>query len=140
KDEFSSSAGNPTWLESDKPVLEVFGCMLNVRVPEEDLELRPRITVIGVGGGGSNAVNNMIRSDLQGVEFLVCNTDAQSLKMNLSERRIQLGTNVTRGLGAGASPNVGRAAAGEGMDDIMGYLEGSNMVFFTAGMGGDTGT
>jgi cell division protein FtsZ len=114
--------------------------MLNIRVPQEEIELRPRITVIGVGGGGSNAVNNMIRTELQGVEFLVCNTDAQSLKMNLSDRKIQLGTQVTRGLGAGARPEVGRAAAEEALDEIMGYLEGSNMVFITAGMGGGTGT
>ena len=114
--------------------------MLNVSIPQEEFELRPRITVVGVGGGGSNAVNNMIRTELQGVEFLVCNTDAQSLKMNLSERKIQLGTNVTRGLGAGARPEVGRAAAEEALDEIMGYLEGSNMVFITAGMGGGTGT
>lgn len=114
--------------------------MLNVRIPEEDLELRPRITVVGVGGGGSNAVNNMIRTELQGVEFLVCNTDAQALKMSLAERKIQLGLNVTRGLGGGARPDVGRAAAEESIDEIMGYLEGSNMVFITAGMGGATGT
>ncbi len=114
--------------------------MLNIRVPQEEIELRPRITVIGVGGGGSNAVNNMIKTELQGVEFLVCNTDAQSLKMNLSDRKIQLGTQVTRGLGAGARPEVGRAAAEEALDEIMGYLEGSNMVFITAGMGGGTGT
>lgn len=114
--------------------------MLNLHIPQEEVELRPRITVVGVGGGGSNAVNNMIRTELQGVEFLVCNTDAQSLKMNLSERKIQLGTHVTRGLGAGARPDVGRAAAEESLDEIMGYLEGSNMVFITAGMGGGTGT
>ena len=114
--------------------------MLNVRVPEEDLELRPRITVVGVGGGGSNAVNNMIRTELQGVEFLVCNTDAQSLKMSLSDRKIQLGAQLTRGLGGGARPDVGRAATEESLEEIMGYLEGSNMVFITAGMGGATGT
>ncbi len=114
--------------------------MLNISIPQEEVELRPRISVVGVGGGGSNAVNNMIRTELQGVEFLVCNTDAQALKMSLSERKIQLGTHVTRGLGAGARPEVGRAAAEEVMDDIMGYLEGSNMVFITAGMGGGTGT
>ncbi len=114
--------------------------MLNIRIPEEELELRPRITVVGCGGGGGNAVNNMISSGLQGVEFLVCNSDAQALKMSLSDRKIQLGLNVTRGLGAGARPDVGRAAAEEAMDEIMGYLEGSNMVFITAGMGGGTGT
>jgi cell division protein FtsZ len=114
--------------------------MLNIRIPEEELELRPRITVVGCGGGGGNAVNNMISSDLQGVEFLVCNSDAQALKMSLADRKIQLGLNVTRGMGAGARPDVGRAAADEALDEIMGYLEGSNMVFITAGMGGGTGT
>lgn len=114
--------------------------MLNIHIPEEELDLRPRITVVGCGGGGSNAVNNMISSGLQGVEFLVCNSDAQSLKMSLADRKIQLGLNVTRGLGAGARPDVGRAAADEALDEIMGYLEGSNMVFITAGMGGGTGT
>jgi cell division protein FtsZ len=114
--------------------------MLNIRIPEEDLELRPRITVVGVGGAGGNGVNNMITSGLQGVEFLVCNSDAQALKMNLADRKIQLGLNSTRGLGAGARPDVGRMAADEALDEIMGYLEGSNMVFITAGMGGGTGT
>lgn len=114
--------------------------MLNIRIPEEELELRPRITVVGAGGAGGNAVNNMISSGLQGVEFLVCNSDAQALKMSLADRKIQLGLNVTRGMGAGARPDVGRAAADEALDEIMGYLEGSNMVFITAGMGGGTGT
>jgi cell division protein FtsZ len=114
--------------------------MLNIRIPEEELELRPRITVVGVGGAGSNGVNNMITSGLQGVEFLVCNTDAQSLKMSQADRKIQMGLNVTRGLGAGARPDVGRAAAEEALDEIMGYIEGSNMVFLTAGMGGGSGT
>lgn len=114
--------------------------MLNIRIPEEELELRPRITVVGAGGAGGNAVNNMISSGLQGVEFLVCNSDAQALKMSLADRKIQLGLNVTRGMGAGARPDIGRAAADEALDEIMGYLEGSNMVFITAGMGGGTGT
>lgn len=114
--------------------------MLNIHIPEEEHDLRPRITVVGVGGAGCNGVNNMISSGLQGVEFLVCNSDAQSLKMNQADRKIQLGLNVTRGLGAGARPDVGRAAADEALDEIMGYLEGSNMVFITAGMGGGTGT
>lgn len=114
--------------------------MLNIHIPEEELDLRPRITVVGVGGAGCNAVNNMITAGLQGVEFLVCNSDAQSLKMNQADRKIQLGLNATRGLGAGARPDVGRAAADEALDEIMGYLEGSNMVFVTAGMGGGTGT
>jgi cell division protein FtsZ len=102
--------------------------------------LKPKITVIGVGGAGGNAVNNMINSNLEGCEFLVCNTDAQALEGNTSPHKIQLGVNVTRGLGAGANPEIGRAAAEESIDEIMAYLEGSNMVFVTCGMGGGTGT
>ena len=105
-----------------------------------DHELRPRITVVGCGGAGGNAVNNMIRANLQGVEFVVTNTDNQALAHNLASRRIQLGTNLTRGLGAGAKPDVGRAAAEECIEEIMQQLDGSNMVFITAGMGGGTGT
>ncbi len=101
---------------------------------------QPRITVIGVGGAGGNAVNNMIRSNLEGVEFLVCNTDAQALSQSVAERRIQLGLNTTKGLGAGSRPDVGRASAEEALEELLGYLEGSNMVFITAGMGGGTGT
>ena len=104
------------------------------------VDLKPKITVIGVGGAGGNAVNNMIRSQLQGVEFVVCNTDAQSLSGSLADRRIQLGGLVTQGLGAGSRPEVGRAAAEESMDDILKQIAGSNMVFVTAGMGGGTGT
>ncbi len=114
--------------------------MINVRMPEEDTQLSPRITVVGVGGAGVNALNNMIQSNLQGVEFLACNSDAQSLKNSAAERKIQLGTNITRGLGCGARPDIGRAAAEESLDEVMGYLEGSNMAFITAGMGGGTGT
>ncbi|MBU6506134.1 MAG: cell division protein FtsZ [Alphaproteobacteria bacterium] len=113
---------------------------LNLKVPTEELELRPRLTVIGVGGAGGNAVNNMIRSNLVGCEFIVCNTDAQAMKQSLVERRIQLGITVTRGLGAGSRPDVGQIAAEEALDEIMMALEGSNMVFITAGMGGGTGT
>jgi len=102
--------------------------------------LKPKITVIGVGGAGGNAVNNMINSNLEGCEFLVCNTDAQALEGNSSPHKIQLGVNVTRGLGAGANPEIGRAAAEESIDEIMAYLDGSNMVFVTCGMGGGTGT
>ena len=101
---------------------------------------QPRITVVGVGGAGGNAVNNMIRSNLEGVEFLVCNTDAQALNHSAAEKRIQLGLNITRGLGAGSRPDVGRASAEEALEELFGYLEGSNMVFITAGMGGGTGT
>jgi len=85
---------------------------LNLTLPEEEQELKPRITVVGVGGAGGNAVNNMIRSNLSGVEFVICNTDAQAMKQNLCEARIQMGIGVTRGLGAGSRPDVGRAAAG----------------------------
>jgi cell division protein FtsZ len=114
--------------------------MINIRMPESDAPLHPRITVIGVGGAGGNAVNNMIRSNLEGVEFLVCNTDAQALNFSAADRRIQLGLNITRGLGAGSRPDVGRAAAEEALEELFSYLEGSNMVFITAGMGGGTGT
>ena len=102
--------------------------------------LKPKITVFGVGGAGGNAVNNMIRSSLEGVDFVVANTDAQSLLQSLCERRIQLGLEITSGLGAGARPDVGRAAAEEATKDIYAYIENSNMVFITAGMGGGTGT
>ncbi|MDB5395249.1 MAG: cell division protein FtsZ [Rhodospirillales bacterium] len=106
----------------------------------EAMTQNPRITVIGVGGAGGNAVSNMIRSNLEGVEFLVCNTDAQALSHSAAERRIQLGLNITRGLGAGSRPDVGRAAAEEALGEVLGFIEGSNMVFITAGMGGGTGT
>ena len=114
--------------------------MINLSVPEEDFEMRPHITVFGVCGAGNNAVNNMIRSALEGVEFVVANTDAQALKGSLATKRVQLGTTITRGLGAGSRPDVGRAAAEEQIDEIVSFLDGSNMVFITAGMGGGTGT
>jgi len=103
-------------------------------------EMRARIAVCGVGGAGGNAVNNMIASGLQGVEFIVANTDAQALTSSRAERIIQLGANVTQGLGAGAQPEVGRAAAEETIDKIQDHLTGAHMVFVTAGMGGGTGT
>ena len=103
-------------------------------------ELKPRIVVIGVGGAGGNAVNNMIASNLEGAEFVVCNTDAQALSHASTDCRIQLGATITQGLGAGAKPEVGRAAAEESIDTIMEHVEGANMVFITAGMGGGTGT
>jgi cell division protein FtsZ len=105
-------------------------------------ELRPRITVVGVGGAGGNAVNNMIRAKLEGVEFLIANTDAQAIEQSAVEsaRRIQLGLNITQGLGAGSKPDVGRAAAEESMEEVIRHIAGSNMVFITAGMGGGTGT
>jgi cell division protein FtsZ len=103
-------------------------------------DFSPRITVIGVGGGGTNAVNNMIAMGLDGVEFLVCNTDAQSLQHSRAERRVQLGPHLTQGLGAGAKPEIGRAAAEEATEELARHLEGVHMVFVTAGMGGGTGT
>ena len=103
-------------------------------------ELKPKITVVGVGGAGGNAVNNMITSHLEGVEFVACNTDAQALANCLTERKIQLGHTITHGLGAGARPEVGSASAEEALDEILDQLQGSNMVFITAGMGGGTGT
>ena len=114
--------------------------MINLSMPGIDTELKPRITVFGVGGAGGNAVNNMIKSNLEGVEFVVGNTDAQALKGSLAQRRIQLGTTITRGLGAGSRPDVGRAAAEEQRDEIASHLDGTNMVFITGGMGGGTGT
>ena len=114
--------------------------MINLSMPGIDTELKPRITVFGVGGAGGNAVNNMIKSNLEGVEFVVGNTDAQALKGSLAQRRIQLGTTITRGLGAGSRPDVGRAAAEEQLDEIASHLDGTNMVFITGGMGGGTGT
>jgi cell division protein FtsZ len=113
---------------------------INLTVPKEDNELSPRITVIGVGGAGCNAVNNMIRSDLGGVEFISTNTDSQALNQSLADVRIQLGAEVTQGLGAGSRPEVGRAAAEETIEEILGAITDSNMVFITAGMGGGTGT
>lgn len=108
----------------------------------DNLELKPRITVIGVGGAGGNAVCNMIRAKLEGVEFVVANTDAQALSGSLVEptHKIQLGLHVTQGLGAGSKPDVGRASAEESHEEIVQHLRGSNMVFITAGMGGGTGT
>ncbi|MEO8559045.1 MAG: cell division protein FtsZ, partial [Rhodospirillales bacterium] len=108
--------------------------------PQREPDMKPRITVIGVGGAGGNAVNNMISATIEGVEFVVANTDAQSIAQSLSERRIQLGKTITQGLGAGARPDVGRAAAEEALNEIIDNLQGSNMVFVAAGMGGGTGT
>ncbi len=107
--------------------------------PEVD-ELRPRISVIGVGGAGGNAVANMIQADVQGVDFIVANTDAQSLNTSSADRRIQLGLKITQGLGAGSRPEIGRAAAEETLEEIERALEGAHMCFIAAGMGGGTGT
>jgi cell division protein FtsZ len=116
--------------------------MPKTNLVRDELELRPRISVIGIGGAGGNAVNNMIRAKLEGVEFLVANTDAQSLTQSLvpKERRIQLGLNVTQGLGAGSKPDVGRASAEESIEEVLAIIKGSNMIFITAGMGGGTGS
>jgi cell division protein FtsZ len=108
--------------------------------PPDISELKPRITVFGVGGAGGNAVNNMITAGLQGVDFVVANTDAQALTMTKAQRIIQMGTQVTQGLGAGSQPDVGAAAAQEVIDELRDHLSGANMVFVTAGMGGGTGT
>ena len=108
--------------------------------PPDISELKPRITVFGVGGAGGNAVNNMITAGLQGVDFVVANTDAQALTMSKAQRVIQMGTQVTQGLGAGSQPDIGAAAAQEVLDEIRDHLSGANMVFVTAGMGGGTGT
>jgi cell division protein FtsZ len=107
--------------------------------PEVD-ELRPRISVIGVGGAGGNAIANMMRADVQGVDFVVANTDAQALNNSEADRRIQLGLKITQGLGAGSRPEIGRAAAEESIDEIMQALEGAHMCFIASGMGGGTGT
>ena len=109
-------------------------------MPERQPENRPRITVFGVGGAGGNAVNNMIAGELEGVDFVVANTDAQSLFQSLCENRVRLGVSITQGLGAGARADIGKVAAEEALDDIQNFLQGNNMVFIAAGMGGGTGT
>ena len=114
---------------------------LNLTIPQQlHTDFTPRITVIGVGGGGTNAVDNMIALNLQGVDFVVANTDAQQLMHSRADRRIQLGPHLTQGLGAGAKPEIGRAAAEEASEELARHLEGTHMVFITAGMGGGTGT
>ena len=112
---------------------------INLTVPNLS-DLKPRITVFGVGGAGGNAVSNMIASRLEGVEFVVANTDAQALMQNAAQRRIQMGTALTQGLGAGSQPQIGAAAAEEALPEILDHLAGSHMAFITAGMGGGTGT
>ena len=103
-------------------------------------ELKPRILVLGIGGAGGNAINAMIEAGMEGVEFVAVNTDAQDLKMSKAHAKIQIGMNLTKGLGAGAKHNIGQAAADESLSEIVNYIQGSNMVFITAGMGGGTGT
>ena len=112
---------------------------INFRAPDIK-ELKPRILVIGVGGAGGNAINEMIESGLEGVEFVAINTDAQDLKASKAKAKIQIGLNLTKGLGAGAKIEIGQAAADESLNEIVDLLKGSNMVFITAGMGGGTGT
>ena len=114
---------------------------MNIKLqPPKVTDLKPRIAVIGVGGAGGNAVNNMIASGLAGVNFVVANTDAQALAASSAEQRIQLGVNLTEGLGAGSKPEIGEAAAEEALDEIKAQISGSHMVFIAAGMGGGTGT
>ena len=112
---------------------------INLKLPSLT-ELRPRITVVGVGGAGGNAVNNMIQYGLEGVEFIAANTDAQALSMSAAGCRVQMGISITEGLGAGSKPEIGAAAAEEALEEIRSLIEGSNMLFITAGMGGGTGT
>src|SRR5438874_11997342 len=107
--------------------------------PEVD-ELRPRISVIGVGGAGGNAIANMMRADVQGVDFVVANNDAHALNASLADRRIQLGRKITQGLGAGSRPEIGRATAEETLDETIASLQSAHMCFIAAGMGGSTGT
>src|SRR5580700_3297296 len=114
--------------------------MINLSMADPDHNLRPRLTVMGIGGAGGNALNNMIRCNLEGCDFIGANTDSQALAMSLAPRKIQLGINLSRGLGAGSKPDMGRAAAEEQLPDIMSCLEGSDMLFVTSGMGGGTGT
>ncbi|MEC9078309.1 MAG: cell division protein FtsZ [Pseudomonadota bacterium] len=113
---------------------------INFTAPKKDVQLKPRITVFGVGGAGGNAVNNMINNRLDGVDFVVANTDAQAISQSNAERKVQLGVAITHGLGAGARPDMGRAAAEEAIDEITQHLCESHMVFIAAGMGGGTGT
>jgi len=103
-------------------------------------ELKPRILVMGIGGAGGNAINSMIESGMQGVEFVAVNTDAQDLRVNKADSKIQIGMNLTKGLGAGAKNDIGQAAADESLNEIVSYIQGSNMIFITSGMGGGTGT
>ena len=113
--------------------------MINFKAPDIR-ELKPRILVLGIGGAGGNAIDGMIDAGLQGVEFIAVNTDAQDLKLNKAKTKIQLGVNLTKGLGAGAKHDVGQASADESLNEIVNILQGANMCFITAGMGGGTGT
>jgi len=112
---------------------------INFSIPKA-AELKPRIVVIGVGGAGGNAVNNMISSGLDGVDFVVANTDAQALALSKSDRRVQMGGGITEGLGAGMRPEVGEQSAEDSLEEILEHLDGAHMLFVAAGMGGGTGT
>ena len=112
---------------------------LNLKLPNRPV-LKPSITVFGTGGAGGNAVNNMIATQLEGISFVIANTDAQAMEHSLAQHRIQLGALITQGLGAGSYPEVGRASAEEAQQEILDAIKGSNMLFITAGMGGGTGT
>ena len=113
---------------------------IKISLPEVAQNLHPKITVLGVGGSGGNAVNNMINSNLEGVDFLIANTDAQALQISKCPNKIQLGLNTTRGLGAGMRPDIGKQAAEEAIQELNEKLDGSHMLFIAAGMGGGTGT
>src|SRR6476661_1979272 len=124
---------------SDLPVWEDALAPLRLKL-ETEARAGARIKVVGVGGGGSNAVNRMVRSGLEGVEFIVANTDLQALRMNAATTKLQIGAKLTKGLGAGADPNVGRQAALEDTENIIQALDGADMIFVTTGLGGGTGT
>jgi cell division protein FtsZ len=117
------------------------GAVMSINIGGGELkELKPRIIVLGVGGAGGNAINAMIEAGMEGVEFVAVNTDAQDLKMSKAHAKIQIGMNLTKGLGAGAKHDIGQAAADESLNEIINYMQGANMVFITSGMGGGTGT
>ena len=117
------------------------GAVMSINIGGGELkELKPRILVLGIGGAGGNAINAMIESGMEGVEFVAVNTDAQDLKMSKADAKIQIGMNLTKGLGAGAKHDIGQAAADESLNEILNYMQGANMVFITSGMGGGTGT
>ncbi len=134
------SARGSKRVRAKRPIIN-FGDAMSIKLQLPKLvDAKPRITVIGVGGAGCNAVSNMIAAGLQGVQFVVANTDAQSLDASSAEHRIQLGVNLTEGLGAGARPEIGEAAAEEALEELRTHIAGAHMVFIAAGMGGGTGT
>jgi Cell division GTPase len=124
---------------SNKQIKREKKMTINFKTPEIK-ELQPRLLVLGVGGAGGNAIDEMIEHNLQGVEFIAVNTDAQDFKLSKAKTRIQIGLNLTKGLGAGAKLDIGQAAADESLNEIVNTLQGANMVFIAAGMGGGTGT